>query len=228
VPRRRVTLFALWVVFAVASVSVGFGAASLVSDPFTDQGTNAGVTDIADSDDGPVTEPGSSPTSSGSSPTSSPSSTKHHTISPTQSPAGSGGSGGGGGGGGTHSAGSTKSASPPAAPAAVKRGISTHGGYVSATCRGDLVSVAAAPAVWWQVDSMTPGQVRSARVRLEPSQDARGERVEVNATCSHGTPVFTSEYKPPGGGGGGDDSGGSGGSSGGSGGSDDSSGSGDG
>jgi hypothetical protein len=217
---RRVTLFALWAVFAVASVSVGFGAASLVSDPFTDGGGNAGVSDIADGDEGVVTEPGSSPTSTASSPTSSPSrsNTKHHTNSPTQSPAGSGG--------GTHSAGSTKTSNPPPAPSAVHRGIGTKGGYVSATCRGDLVSVGAAPAVWWQVDSITRGQVRSARVRLEPSEDANGERVEVTATCAHGIPVFTSEYHPAdGGGGGGDDSSGSGGDSGGS---DGSSGSGDG
>ena len=44
----------------------------------------------------------------------------------------------------------------PDSSVAVKRGIPTRGGYVSATCRGGLVSVGAAPAVWWQVDSLTP------------------------------------------------------------------------
>jgi hypothetical protein len=105
----------------------------------------------------------------------------------------------------------------------VKRGISSHGSYVSATCQGQLVSVGAAPAVYWEVDSMTPGQVRTARVRLQPAEDAQGERVEVTASCTNGIPVFTNDYHAPdegddggdgGGGGGGDDSGGSGGSGG--------------
>ena len=41
---RRVALLALWVVFAGASVGVGFGAASLVGDPFTHAGTASTVT----------------------------------------------------------------------------------------------------------------------------------------------------------------------------------------
>jgi hypothetical protein len=36
---RRVVLVALWAVFAAAAVGVGFGAAGLVDDPFTDVGT---------------------------------------------------------------------------------------------------------------------------------------------------------------------------------------------
>jgi hypothetical protein len=84
------------------------------------------------------------------------------------------------------------------------------------------VSVGAAPAVYWRVDSLTPGRVQTARVRLEPATDARGERVEVTASCPGGTPAFTSEYSE---GGGGDGGGGGGGEDfHGSGGSDDSSG----
>jgi len=37
---RRVVLVALWAVFAAAAVGVGFGAAGLVGDPFTDVGTS--------------------------------------------------------------------------------------------------------------------------------------------------------------------------------------------
>jgi hypothetical protein len=74
---------------------------------------------------------------------------------------------------------------------------------VSATCRGGLVSVGAAPAVWWQVESRTPGRVQTARVRLQPSHDAKGERVEVTASCRGGVPTFIQEYSDGGGGGGG-------------------------
>jgi hypothetical protein len=84
------------------------------------------------------------------------------------------------------------------------------------------------------VDSRTPPGVRTGRVRLEPAQDANGERVEVTATCASGIPTFSTDYQEGSGGGGdggggGDDGGGSGHSGsgsggGGSGGSDDSSG----
>jgi hypothetical protein len=155
---RKVTLLALWAVFAVASVSVGFAAASVVSDPFTDAGTSSEVPELAGSGDAPDTS--ESPSTGTPSPSATPSTTK----------------------------------APGNGSATVKRGISTRGGYVSATCRDGLVSVGAAPAVWWQVDSYTPGRVREARVRLEPAHDANGRRVEVTASCRNGTPVFATEY----------------------------------
>jgi hypothetical protein len=212
---RRVTLFALWAVFAVASVSVGFAAAGLVSDPFTD--ASSSVADVPGPGNGLVTAPGdgstTSPPANGST-SPSPRSTKSAGPSAptTASPSGTASRP-------STSPGTSPGTSPStrAASATVKRGISTRGGYVSATCRDGLVSVGAAPAVWWEVDSMTQGRVRSARVRLQPSHDAKGERVEVTATCQSGTPAFTTEYSD---GGGGDD----GGSSGKDGGGDDSSG----
>jgi hypothetical protein len=182
---KSVTLTALWVVFAVASVSVGFAAASVVGDPFTDVGATSEAAGLADPGNQPVTEP--DPTN-----TTDPTSPASHTATPSKTPSGS-----------------TKSAS---GSATVKRGIPTRGGYVSATCRGGLVSVGAAPAVWWQVESLTPGRVQTARVRLEPSHDANGERVEVTASCRGGIPTFIPEYSD--GGGGGSDGGGSGDSSG--------------
>jgi len=54
---RRVTLVALWAVFAVASVSVGFAAASMVSDPFTDVNSTSEVSDLAGPGGSPPTEP---------------------------------------------------------------------------------------------------------------------------------------------------------------------------
>jgi hypothetical protein len=63
-----VALGVLWALFAAASVGVGFGAAGLVSDPFTDSG----------SDIGPVAVPATSSstgTTAGESPSASPSGT---------------------------------------------------------------------------------------------------------------------------------------------------------
>jgi hypothetical protein len=179
---KSVTLTALWVVFAVASVSVGFAAASVVGDPFTDVGTTSEAADLAEPGNQPVTEPGATKTTAPTSPAATPSKTP---------------------------SGSTKTTG---VSATVKRGIPTRGGYVSATCRGGLVSVGAAPAVWWQVESLTPGRVQTARVRLQPSHDANGERVEVTASCRGGVPTFIPEYSD--GGGGGSGGGGSGDSSG--------------
>jgi hypothetical protein len=165
---RRVTLVALWAVFAVASVSVGFAAASMVSDPFTDVNTTGEVSDLAGPGGSPGTEPDGRPS-----------------ADPTGTP--------------SPSAGTTKPTNN--SPSTVKRGIATRGGYVSATCRDGLVSMGAAPAVYWVVDSRTLGRTQTGRVRLEPAQDANGERVEVTATCPGGIPAFTTEYSDGGGGG---------------------------
>lgn len=183
---RRVTLIALWAVFAVASVSVGFAAASMVSDPFTDVNTTGEVSDLAGPAGSPVTEPDGSPSAD---PSNTPSPTTG-TSKPSRTP--------------TSGSSSVGTRTPPNnSSSTVKRGISTRGGYVSATCRDGLVSMGAAPAVYWVVDSRTPGGAPSGRVRLEPAQDANGERVEVTATCPGGTPAFTTEYSDGGGGGGG-------------------------
>jgi hypothetical protein len=170
---KSVTLTALWVVFAVASVSVGFAAASVVGDPFTDVGTTSEAADLAGPGNQPVTEPNATKTTDPTSPAS-------HTATPSKTP--------------------SPSTTPSSGSATVKRGISTRGGYVSATCRGGLVSVGAAPAVWWEVESRTPGRVQTARVRLQPSHDANGERVEVTASCRGGVPTFIPEYSDGGGG----------------------------
>lgn len=181
---RRVTLVALWAVFAVASVSVGFAAASMVSDPFTDVNSTSEVSDLAGPGGSPFTEPGGSASAN---PTGSPSASTG-TSKPSNPSSG-----------GAPSAGTTKP--PNDSQASVKRGISTRGGYISATCRGGLVSMGAAPAVYWVVKDRTPGRAQSGEVRLESAHDANGERVEVSATCPGGTPAFTTEYSDSGGGG---------------------------
>jgi hypothetical protein len=186
---RTVTLVALWVVFAVASVSVGFAAAGLVSDPFTDVGT-ADAASVA----GPgarVTVPDSTPSASAGGQSSTPTPSGSATTTPADPTKPS----------------TNPSANPSSGSSTVKGGITTKGGYVSGTCRDGLVSVGAAPALWWKVDSATSGRVRTARVRLEPSKDANGERVDVTASCVGGNPVFHTDYNDGGGGSGGSGSG---------------------
>jgi hypothetical protein len=205
---KRVTLVALWAAFAVASVSVGFAAASLVSDPFTD--VRADVTGTSGAGDAPFTDNVTTPDAQATeTPTSTPTAKAGHTHTPK--PTGSA---------------ATRTTRPATAPAAatVKGGIPTRGGYVSGTCRSGLVSVGAAPAIYWRVASYTQAWLHTARVRLVPSKNANGEQVEVTVSCSAGKPGFLPVYHP-GDGGGDDGGGGSGGDDGGSGGGDDSGGS---
>jgi hypothetical protein len=213
---RRVTLVALWAVFAVASVSVGFAALGLVSDPFTDVGTTADASSLAGPAEAAVTESDTAPgdQATGTASPSTPSSTSTPPPTPDATPTKTHG-----GSGATRTAGPTKSSSPASSgPSLVKGGVPTEGGYVSGTCKGALVSVGAAPAVYWQMDSITPGWAHTARVRLEPAKDAHGERVVVTATCQGGDPVFHVDFNS-GDGGGGDGGGDGGGGDGGSGGS---------
>ena len=62
---RRVVLVALWAVFAAAAVGVGFGAAGLVGDPFTDGDVGTTTSAGGPSPTGSV----GTPTPTGSSPT---------------------------------------------------------------------------------------------------------------------------------------------------------------
>ena len=59
---------------------------------------------------------------------------------------------------------------------------------MSATCRSDLIRVSGSPAVGWQIEDIDGGPQRYARVRFEPI-DGDG-RVDLEATCSRGTPRF--------------------------------------
>jgi len=70
---RRLALISVWALFAAASVGVGFGAAGLVGDPFTDSG--AGVVTAA----GSPTQSSGTPTPSESSGSPSPSSSPAET-----------------------------------------------------------------------------------------------------------------------------------------------------
>jgi hypothetical protein len=212
---RRITLVALWAVFAVASVSVGFAALGLVSDPFTDVGTTADASSLAGPAEAAVTESDAAagdhetgtaaPSTPSSTSTSTPSTPTPKAATPTKTHSGPVA---------TRTADPTKSSrTGSSSPSLVKGGVPTEGGYVSGTCKGALVSVGAAPAVYWQMDSITPGWAHTARVRLEPANDAHGERVVVTATCQGGSPVFHVDTND-GGDGGGDDGGGDSGGSG--------------
>jgi hypothetical protein len=198
---KSFTLVALWAVFAVSSVSVGFAAAGLVGDPFTNVGTVTDASSFTGPGEGSAADPGVTPTDQATGSPTTPTRTPDAgapTPTPTSSRPGA-----------TRSPDPAKPAIPASSPASVVTGgISTRGGYVSGTCRGGLVSVGAAPALYWEVDSITSGPVRTARVRLAPATDASGAKVDVTASCRAGNPVFDAENSDPGGG---DESGGSGG-----------------
>jgi hypothetical protein len=179
---RRFALIALWVVFASAAIGVGFGAAGFVGDPF-----NTVPSAAAPPLDRPVPALSSTPTPS---PTGH--HRRHHDDGSTTSPA-------------------TGGTSNSSNVGAVTSSRTTRGGYVSATCRGGLVSVSASPAVGWEIHDLSSGQVTEARVRFEPSQDANGERVEVTVRCVSGRPDFLVSDGSGGGDGGGGSSSGSGG-----------------
>jgi hypothetical protein len=195
----RLGLVALWALFAAASVGVGFGAAGLVGDPFTDPGgaqvtvADAGDPGAAGDTSGPSSPPSSSASPSDSSTTPAPSRTRSATPSAT---------------------GTTAAAAP------VVRSLTTRGGLVSGSCTRGLVTVSAAPTVGWAIKDVDGGPAREARVRFEPTGDGDG-RVEVRARCVGGVPHFSVEDRTDnsGPGGGGDSGGGSGRGGGGSGGS---------
>lgn len=194
--RSRLGLVALWALFAAASVGVGFGAAGLVGDPFTDPGGDQ-IT-LADAGDpgagGDPSSPSSSPSPSSSSPAGS--STTPAGSSPTPAPS------------------RTRSATPsrtgtPAAAAPVVRSLTTRGGLVSGSCTRGLVTVSAAPTVGWAIKDVDGGPAQEARVRFEPTGDGDG-RVEVRARCVGGVPHFSVEDRTDNSGHGGGGSGGSG------------------
>ena len=167
--RSRLGLVALWALFAAASVGVGFGAAGLVGDPFTDPGGDqVTLTDGGESSVTPV--PAGSPTSVPPSSRSTPSS--------AASPGSTSGS----------RAVGSPSSSLPAAP--VVRSLTTRGGLVSGSCSRGLVTISAAPTVGWAIKDADGGPTQEARVRFERTGSGDG-RVEVRAHCAGGVPRFS-------------------------------------
>lgn len=168
--RRGLGLVAVWAAAATAAVAVGFGAASLVGDPFTDPEADRFVLGGRSALVGPSGSPPSSPPGSpaGSPPASSP---------PASSPPAS---------------------SPPATaepgrgatvgPALV-RTLTTRGGLVSASCRAGQVTVGTSPAVGWEVDDVVRQSGQAARVRFEATGEGEG-RVDVEVLCAGGRPRF--------------------------------------
>jgi hypothetical protein len=66
---------------------------------------------------------------------------------------------------------------------------SVRGNYVSATCRGDSVTMSASPAPGWRLDEYRPGPAHEARAKFHSDHD----EVKVEVTCSAGRPVFKIE-----------------------------------
>lgn len=162
---RRLALVALWGLFAAAAVGVGFAAAGLVGDPFTEP-TGARVAASAGTTPPPT---GSAPTTPAPATTSGRPRDNHGGQSPsptTSRPA--------------------ASATSPAQP--VVRSLTTRAGLVSGSCRGGLVTISAAPAVGWSIDEVSGGPARDAKVKFRRS-GGEGE-IEVQARCVSGVPRF--------------------------------------
>jgi hypothetical protein len=66
---------------------------------------------------------------------------------------------------------------------------SVRGNYVSATCRGDTVTLSASPAPGWRLDEYRPGPAHDARAKFHSDHD----EVKIEVTCSDGKPVFKVE-----------------------------------
>jgi hypothetical protein len=187
---RRLALVALWAVFAAASVGVGFAAAGLVGDPFTDPQTAGVSAATAQSASAPVSSaaPETTATSGSERPRH-----RTHPKSPTATsratsrPASSGSSGG------TATARPRPSATSKAGSAttsdATRRTITTRAGLVSGTCRSGLVSLSASPAVGWSIDEISGGRREEGKVKFRRTGDGEGE-LEVHARCSGGGPTF--------------------------------------
>jgi hypothetical protein len=136
---RRWALAAVWALFATASVGVGFGAAGLVGDPFSDPGSVTAVAPVTTSTPPPATA------------TPTPSDTSSGSPSPSRSS-------------GMHPATSTPPADQP-----VVRSVTTRGGYVAGSCRSGLVTVSASPAVGWRIDEVDGGPTEEAEVKFQRS-----------------------------------------------------------
>ena len=179
---RRLGLVALWAVFAAAAVGVGFAAAGLVGDPFTDPRDTA--VSLSEPGSGAGAGAGSgagapaTPSPSGSSATGTPS------RSPTPP---------------SRTSGSAQPDTP------VLRSITTRGGIVSGSCSRGSVTVSAAPSIGWAIDDVDAGPAPDARVRFERAGSG-DDRVEVRAACRAGVPRFTvddrtgDDHSGPGGG----------------------------
>lgn len=167
---RRWTLAGVWALFAAASVGVGFGAAGLVGDPFSDPGQGTALSPVF------VAGPTTSAVAPGAGP--SPSRTPSPGHSTSQGTSRTGGT--------SHSTSVTGSPDPVAEPAV--RSVTTRGGYVAGSCRGGLVTVSASPAVGWRIDAIDSRPTEEATVKFRQS-NGDGE-VEVHARCSSGEARF--------------------------------------
>lgn len=162
---RRLALVALWGLFAAAAVGVGFAAAGLVGDPFTEP-TGARVAASAGTTPAPTTITPTTPAPA----TTSGRPRNHHggqSPSPTTS---------------RPAATTTRPEQP------VVRSLTTRAGLVSGSCRAGLVTISAAPAVGWSIDEVSGGPAQDAKVKFRRS-GGEGE-IEVQARCVSGVPRF--------------------------------------
>jgi len=157
--RLRSMLVLTWLLFAGLATAAGFAAVGLVG-----QGLTVAT----------APETGPSVTTTATTTTATATTTTTTTATPSKS---------------THKpATATPRTRKPTTAAAVQRTASrsVRGNYVSATCRGDVVTLSASPAPGWSLDEYRPGPAHEARAKFRSDHD----EVEFKASCSGGRPVF--------------------------------------
>jgi hypothetical protein len=162
--RLRSMLVLTWLLFAGLATAAGFAAVGLVGQ---------GLTVAAAPENGPsVTATATRTTTTTGKPTAKPAAAKPKKTTPKPTTA-------------------TPRTRKPSTAEPVKRTASrsVRGNYVSATCRGDSVTLSASPAPGWRLDDYKPGPAQKTLAKFHSDHD----EVKVEVTCSGGRPVFKVE-----------------------------------
>lgn len=172
--KRTLALLAVWIVFAVTAVGVGFAASGFIDQPFA-AAAGVAVPEEASPTGGAATNPTTARTGPSTPPT------------PTATPPSSGGRP-------TPTAPTpvrpTGSTPPAPGSSTTTRSVNTEAGYVGARCTRGLVTVSASPAPGWQLNGISaPGQ-DEGEVEFEQSGDGEAS-IEVTALCGVSGPTLT-------------------------------------
>jgi hypothetical protein len=177
---RTVGLVAVWLLFATTAVGVGFAAAGVMEEPF--RGGPRVVEAVGPTaDPAPTSAVSGSRTPAATRSVDSPPPPTRTVTAPRVAPS---------------APRSTSRPTPSATrvttrPAASTRGISTAGGYVSATCTGSLTRVSASPNPGWELKDISEPGRSEGEAEFERTGDGGDSTVEVAVRCVDGKPVFT-------------------------------------
>lgn len=183
--KRTLALLAVWIVFAVTAVGVGFAASGFIDQPFA-AAAGVAVPEEASPAGGAATNPttAATPPTTLRTPTQTPPQTPPRTPTPTTptpttTPRTTT----------RPSSGGRPTATAPGSPTTT-RSVNTEAGYVGARCTRGLVTVSASPAPGWQLNGISaPGQ-DEGEVEFEQSGDGEAS-IEITALCGVSGPTLT-------------------------------------